>query len=248
MYNADNMFQPQYDYWYPHLRRGELTAVEHLYQSRLYKQKPEEIEFIEIFIGSGGWTTSVASATEPQIFSELEWLSILKKEINKVFTWTEARKSYTIEISKHYLYFGLFEAIKAVKDITEAIAIARLAGFESTANRLGELYLAEEELEYDEQPLSLQSVKEFLRFIIEHGHFREPYLAVSGEGNVVAIWQKSNAQIFWIEFYPNGDVQYLAYVPNEKRSDGIERTSGRSTILDVYDRAKSLGAIDLLTK
>ncbi len=127
-------------------------------------------------------------------------------------------------------------------EIKEVIAIARLAGFENTANRLGEILSFQEELEPDEQPLYLSSLKQFLRFLIKHRGLWEPSIVVTDRGNVKAIWEYSEKQIFWIEFYPSGDVRYLAFVPNERRSDGIERTASWSTASDVFDRAKSLGA------
>ncbi|MBM4273367.1 MAG: hypothetical protein FJ128_12835 [Deltaproteobacteria bacterium] len=126
--------------------------------------------------------------------------------------------------------------------IKEAIAIARLAGFEYTAYRLGEILSFQKELESDEQPLSSFSLKQFLLFLMGHIGLREPSIVVTDRGNVKAIWECSEKQIFWIEFYPSGDVRYLAFVPNERRSDGIERTAGWSTASDVFDRANNLGA------
>jgi len=135
------------------------------------------------------------------------------------------------------------EILEKIEIIAGAIAIARIAGFDDTANRLGQiLLLFQEELEPDEQPLSLSSLKQFIRFLIEHRGLREPSIVVTDRGNVKAIWEYSEKQIFWIEFYPSGDVRYLAFVPNERRSDGIERTASWSTASDVFDRAKSLGA------
>jgi hypothetical protein len=83
-------------------------------------------------------------------------------------------------------------------------------------------------LEPDEQPLSLPSLKQFIRFLIEHSDIREPSIVVTDRGNVKAIWEYSEKQIFWIEFYPSGDVRYLAFVPNEA-VNGVERTAAWST-------------------
>lgn len=134
------------------------------------------------------------------------------------------------------------EKFKEAKETPEVIAMVGFAGFGTVANRLGELYLAET-WENHERPLSLESLKEFIQFLLENARLEEPYLAVSPEGNIVATWQKSDKQLFWIEFYPNGDVQYLAFIPNDKKSDGIERVSGISTRSNVCNRAESLGII-----
>jgi hypothetical protein len=136
----------------------------------------------------------------------------------------------------------LLGSLKKIKIIEGAIAIARLADFQYTANRLGEILSFQEELEHGEQPISLSSLKQFIRFLLEHSCLQEPSIVVTDRGNVKAIWEYSEKQIFWIEFYPSGDVRYLAFVPNERRSDGIERTASWSTASDVFDRAKSLGA------
>ena len=149
---------------------------------------------------------------------------------------------------KRPIYVNLLGYIEKVNNVRGAIAIARLSGFEETANSLGELLLYEEELEPGEQPLSLPSMKRFIRFLIEHSDLREPSIVITDEGNIKAIWQHSKNQIFWIEFYPNGDVRYLSFVPNERRSDGVERTAGRSTVSDIFDRAKTLGAITWMVK
>ena len=133
------------------------------------------------------------------------------------------------------------EKIGIIKETIAIAAIARLAGFGDTANRLGQILLFQEELEPDEQPLSLSSLKQFIRFLLEHRGSREPSIVVTDRGNVKAIWEYSEKQIFWIEFYPSGDVRYLAFVPNERRSDGVERTAAWSTSSDVFGRAKSLG-------
>lgn len=136
--------------------------------------------------------------------------------------------------------------LEIIKNEAEAIAIARLAGFEYTSNRLGQILLFQEELEPGEQSLSLSSLKQFIRFLLEHRGLREPSIVATDRGNVKAIWEYSERQIFWIEFYPSGDVRYLAFVPNERRSDGVERTAAWSTASDVFERAQGLGATALM--
>jgi hypothetical protein len=157
----------------------------------------------------------------------------------------ESRQFMTSEIrpaTKWLIEVDFLRYLEVIKNEAEAIAIARLAGFDDTANRLGQFLLFQEELEPDEQPLSLSSLKQFIWFLLEHRDIREPSIVVTERGNVKAIWEYSEKQIFWIEFYPSGDVRYLAFVPNQRRSDGVERTAAWSTASDVFERAKSLGA------
>jgi hypothetical protein len=145
-------------------------------------------------------------------------------------------------LSKCPVEVDFLEYLEKIKTEAEAIAITRFAGFEYTANRLRQILLFQEELEPGEQSLSLLSLKQFIRFLLEHSDLREPSVVVTDRGNVKAIWEYSEKQIFWIEFYPSGDVRYLAFVLNEKRSDRVERTAAWSTASDVFERAKSLGA------
>lgn len=87
------------------------------------------------------------------------------------------------------------------------------------------------------------SVRQLLKFLIKERKLRSPGIFITDKRNIKAIWQASERQIFWIEFEPNGDVTYLAFFLNSKRSDGIERVSALSTIEDVLDRAKEIGVL-----
>ncbi|HAY22797.1 hypothetical protein [Desulfobacca acetoxidans] len=158
--------------------------------------------------------------------------------------YKEAKPSNESFYTKRPIFDNLIDSLSKVDNLTEAIAIARRAGFEKTADRLGKLLLFQEEDETEKEPLSLLSMKHLIEFLIKHSGLREPSIVVTNEGRLKAIWELSESQIFWIEFYPSGDVRYLAFVPNEARSDGVECTAGWSTTKDVYRRAESLDATD----
>lgn len=91
--------------------------------------------------------------------------------------------------------------------------------------------------------ISPGSMRQFLQFMQNNRKLRFPAIVITDKKNVKAIWRASESEIFWIEFEPNGDVTYLAFFPNDKRSDGIERTSALSTAEDVSARAKTMGAL-----
>ncbi len=97
--------------------------------------------------------------------------------------------------------------------------------------------------EGDQVRISPGSVRQFLRFLKQDRKLRCPSIVITDRRNVKAIWRASEKEIFWIEFEPNGDVTYLAFYPNEQRSDGVERVSALSTVDDVLSRAKSTGAL-----
>ena len=100
----------------------------------------------------------------------------------------------------------------------------------------------------EEIRISPGSVAQLLRFLSQDRKFRCPSIFITDRQNVKAIWQASENKIFWIEFEPSGDVTYLAFFPNEKRSDGVERQSALSTVEDVLDRAKQAGAVNWMRK
>ena len=100
----------------------------------------------------------------------------------------------------------------------------------------------------EEIRISPGSVAQLLRFLRQDRKFRCPSIFITDRQNVKAIWQASESKIFWIEFEPSGDVTYLAFFPNEKRSDGVERQSALSTVEDVLDRAKQAGAVKWMRK
>lgn len=139
---------------------------------------------------------------------------------------------------------NFLEELNNITRIEEAIAIARLAGLENISDRLLQLISFDDELEPGEEPISLLSIKKFLRFLLEHENIYECSIVITYNGNVKAKWEYSEDQIFSIEFYPSDDVRYLAFVPNTKRSDGVERTAGWSTVYDVFDRAEALGVME----
>lgn len=97
--------------------------------------------------------------------------------------------------------------------------------------------------EGDPVRISPGSVRQLLQFLRKDRKLRCPSIVITNRQNVKAIWRASEMEIFWIEFEPNGDVTYLAFSPDEKRSDGVERLSGLSTVDAVMDRAKSSGAL-----
>ena len=115
---------------------------------------------------------------------------------------------------------------------------------DETYNRLRQRFEDLFELE-DEEPIRVSpgSARQLLQFLRNDRRLRCPGILITDRRNIKAIWQASESQIFWIEFEPNGDVTYLAFVPNIRRSDGIERTSALSTTDDVLDRAREIGAL-----
>lgn len=143
---------------------------------------------------------------------------------------------------------NLLGSLHEAKNADEIITIAELAGYDQIVVQLERLISFQDELEPDEARLSIDSLKQFIGFMLENNGIREPAFGLTDRGNIKAIWEFSEKQIFWIEFFPSGDVRYLAFVPNERRTDQVERTAGGSTVKDVLKRAKELGALPWIVK
>jgi hypothetical protein len=228
------------DYWLQHQRRGNLVAYER-FKERL--QERPQVEVAANYKASDQVYTSANTVSTARI-TYGNYLAECARTTAKITTvhYGETEPIYAFIGIKRPIYDDLLESLSNVGNLTEAIAITRMAGFEKNADRLGKLLLFQEEDETEAEPLSLLSMKQLIEFLINHNRLREPSIVVTDEGRLKAIWELSERQIFWIEFYPSGDVRYLAFVPNEARSDGVECTAGWSTVKDVYRRAESLGA------
>jgi hypothetical protein len=228
------------DYWLQHQRRGNAAVYGRL------KERLQERPQVEVTanVEAPGQVCTSANTVLTVINTYGKHLVECARTTEKTITIQdeETEPIYAFIGRKRPIYDNLLESLYDAGNPTEAIAIARMAGFEKTADRLGKLLLFQEEDETDAEPLSLLSMKQLIKFLINHSRLREPSIVVTDEGRLKAIWELSESQIFWIEFYPSGDVRYLSFVPNEARSDGVECTAGWSTMKDVYHRAESLGA------
>ncbi|MBI4776685.1 MAG: hypothetical protein HY788_21320 [Deltaproteobacteria bacterium] len=180
------------------------------------------------------WTTT--SEVLPLIKERIEQTVLAVRHLAIKF---EGRDQLT-NFNSNLMIHDVFKCLEGVHTEGEIIAIARIGDFEATADRLCEFIS-------DKEPVNLLSVKQLLRFLSGHRELREPAITLTNDGNVKAIWQKSNSEIFWIQFSESDDVRYLAFVPNKERSDGIERTAGWSTLSSVCNRAIELRAIEWMT-
>lgn len=148
----------------------------------------------------------------------------------------------------------LTNELRSGSDLQQAQIFAQLETAKSylpskTVDRLKQRFEFLFEPEDEEETRILPgSVRQLLRFLRQDRKFRCPSIFITDRQNVKAIWQASENKIFWIEFEPSGDVTYLAFFPNQKRSDGIERHSALSTAEDVLDRAKETGAVNWMRK
>lgn len=92
------------------------------------------------------------------------------------------------------------EVLRAAKNREEVIAFARVANFNKIADRLRELIECEDEIEANESPLSVESIKHLMEFLLKHTMVLEPSLVRTSSGHAKAMWARSKDELFWIDF------------------------------------------------
>jgi len=91
---------------------------------------------------------------------------------------------------------------------TELLSFARRCLPDGISSRLEFLYGLEQDLDEDEQPMSVGSLKCFLDFMNNNNNLREPAIAVTLDGYIEATWQQGQDAIFTIVFLPSKQAIY----------------------------------------
>ncbi len=96
---------------------------------------------------------------------------------------------------------------------------------ERLAKRLDSLADATEEEYPDQEPISPESLKDFLSFL-GLTELDYPNVVLTYSGNIRASWTKSKNEHFAVEFYGSGDVGYVVFAPDSDYPYKVSRTSG----------------------
>lgn len=97
---------------------------------------------------------------------------------------------------------------------------------ELLAKRLDSLADATEEEYPDQEPISPESLKDFLSFLDQTPELDYPSVVLTYSGNIRASWTKSKNEHFAVEFYGFGDVGYVVFAPDSYYPFKVSRTSG----------------------
>lgn len=130
-----------------------------------------------------------------------------------------ARKSIVLEVLQEFLLTG--------QEPFPNILVQRLHYLEDVS-----------EEEYPEQGLMSESS---LRFFL---HFAQwltstyldanlPDIVLTPDGNILAIWNPEKNRYFSLSFQNDGNVCFVAFFPNSRRSSRINRMTGVSTVDDI---------------
>jgi len=128
-----------------------------------------------------------------------------------------------------------------IKEIfTDDLGVDYLEGLKS---RL--LTLSKYELEEDELPISLGSLKFFIGFIKDIKPDK-PSVVVTSNGFMQAQWKIDNSNLLTIIFKPEGEISFLLFNPNPRNPQKIRRISGAMLIDELVDSMEPLGIAQVL--
>ena len=117
--------------------------------------------------------------------------------------------------------------ITAASTHEEVIAVLRMFGLDSIADRLGYL----RSLVYDdpdEPPIELESLRAMALFIMSERQLPLPRIAVSPDGMIQIEWRPEDSGIIAMKFLLDGKIQFAGI--GEKAPEGVERASVSGTL------------------
>ena len=113
-----------------------------------------------------------------------------------------------------------------IKLLSHASVIHRL----EIANRLREIYEALTYYPEDPQTMSMESLGNFVNFIIFKNKLKRPLIAITPDMNILAEWRdQERKRTFNVHFLANGEVQFVILKPNDKHPDKTTRVTGITT-------------------
>jgi len=98
------------------------------------------------------------------------------------------------------------------------------------AARLRELQDTVQEEESDGLGIAVRSLQHFIEFLKAHPILRRPAVSVTPDRNIYASWKSTANRVFSIHFFPDGNVRFVIFRPNEKHTAEVIRLSGTATV------------------
>jgi hypothetical protein len=111
------------------------------------------------------------------------------------------------------------------------------------ASRLTELQEAVRKEESDGCGITVRSLQHFIDFLTAHPILRCPAVSVTPDQNIYASWKSASDRVFSIHFFPDGNVRFVIFRPNEKHAGQVIRLSGTATVDLVMSIASQHGVL-----
>jgi len=111
------------------------------------------------------------------------------------------------------------------------------------ASRLREPQEAVQEEDSDHRGITVRSLQHFIEFLKAHPKLRCPAVSVTPDRNIYASWKSSSDHVFSIHFFPDANVRFVIFRPNEKHAGEVIRLSGTATVDVVMSIASQHGVL-----
>lgn len=112
------------------------------------------------------------------------------------------------------------------------------------AARLTEIQKTVQEEEPDGRGITVRSLQLFFDFLKAHPNLRCPTISATPERNIYASWKSGPTRVFSVHFFPDGNVRFVIFCPNEKHKDEMIRISGTATADTIISIATPHGVLD----
>lgn len=138
----------------------------------------------------------------------------------------ERKLSASIPSTPPTLEERVFKALADAKIWTSRVAMHLDASARNRYFRQLDLLHDCDEWAGNDLPLALESYKSFIRFMLMIGGEAKPSLALTGSGNLLAIWQNEAGRLS-VEFLPANSVEWVI---TKGEGDLIEQAAGRTSL------------------
>lgn len=143
------------------------------------------------------------------------------------------------------------QTVKPHKSVVELIGDVRdqldVPFVFNLAKRLDFLVEASQEEYPDQEPISPQSLQDFVNFLLEPNNLSCPEVVLTPNGNIRSQWKKSRNQHFAVEYLGNRNVRFVVFAPDQNDLDKITRVSGQTSLDSLIDNVKPYGVLSWST-
>jgi len=160
-----------------------------------------------------------------------------KEYLSGESSWLDLRGTSEV-LTKRYLY-DLLDAWRCEVEVNDLVS--RIGQSLETINatqialRLDQLQIISGEELPDSCGISSGSLRSFKDFLSLHPRVRYPGITLTPSGNVYARWKGDHKSLLSIQFLPDLRVRFVAFVPNQKHPDELNRVSGNDFVDTVMD-------------
>ncbi len=105
--------------------------------------------------------------------------------------------------------------------------------------------LAEDDESGDVEPLSPDSLEDFVNFLTNKPNLCYPDIVLSPEGNIAAQWRNAEMRGFFsAEFLDGGYVRYVIFSPDREHPVNMQKTHGRASIDVMWGVAQEYNVVE----